>query len=115
VRVGSFTLREAVTLEALKSGHSLQLRKPDAILAALPAVAVHSTQLVTLQQGKSVILAEGFPPERLAKPTCGRRFLVRICGETGALAGIGEVVNGGSLRPVRMMPHSGKTNERKNE
>jgi tRNA pseudouridine55 synthase len=105
-RVGKFMRRDAIALAALGDGHLPELKKPEVVLAALPPVALHSLQLAVLRQGRQLPLAEGFSSERMNTPTWRHRFLVRVHDLAGTLAGIGEVVSGGSLRPVRMMPWS---------
>ena len=84
------------SLEAvLADPGSIALLPPDAALPHLPAVALEEAAASRLRMGQAVSLPEGLP----APAATG---LCRVYGPGGAFLGIGEILPGAGLKPVRL-------------
>lgn len=107
LRVGRFTLREAVTLEALErliaDGAAPPLLPIETALDALPTVPLSETEAGRLRQGQPVLLIRRQDLERLS------RVAESVSGEATALATAhGQPValvrvEGAEIRPVRVL------------
>jgi tRNA pseudouridine55 synthase len=97
-RVGPFTLAEAVSWEALDAQPAAALwarvRAADSALGDWPILRLDARALSRFEHGQSVEVAP-------ARTACGA--LVRVHAADGRLVGVGEVVDGGRTRPVRML------------
>jgi tRNA pseudouridine55 synthase len=97
-RVGPFTLDDAVPWAALQADSAAALwarvRSADSALAGWPAIRLDARAAARFEHGQSV---ETAPP----RTSCGS--LVRVHTADGRLLGIGEVVEGGRTRPVRVL------------
>lgn len=107
LRVGRFTLREAVTLEELErliaDGAAPPLLPIETALDALPTVPLSETEAGRLRQGQPVLLIRRQDLERLS------RVAESVAGEATALATAhGQPValvrvEGAEIRPVRVL------------
>jgi tRNA pseudouridine55 synthase len=97
-RVGPFTLAEAVSWEAIETEPAAALwarvRAADSALGDWPTLRLDARALSRFEHGQSVEIA----PARAASGS-----LVRVHAADGRLVGVGEVVDGGRTRPVRML------------
>lgn len=97
-RVGPFTLDAAVSWEELTTESAAALwarvHPAEAALADWPVLRLDARALARFEHGQSVDVA----PARAAAAT-----LVRVHAADGRLAGVGEVLEGGRTRPVRML------------
>lgn len=108
LRVGGFTLAEAITLEALEAlvadgDARIPLQPIEAALDALPTVPLNEAEAGRLRQGQSVLLIRRQDVERLT------RVSESLSGEATALATAhGQPValvrvEGAEIRPVRVL------------
>ena len=97
-RVGPFALPAAVTWEALTTEPAAALwarvHPAEAALADWPALRLDTRALARFEHGQSVEIV----PARSSVAT-----LVRVHAVDGRLVGVGEVLEGGRTRPVRML------------
>jgi tRNA pseudouridine55 synthase len=97
-RVGPFSLASAVRWEALMTEPAADLwarvHPAAAALADWPAVRLDTRALARFEHGQPVDVA----PARTSAAT-----LVRVHAADGRLVGVGEVLEGGRTRPVRML------------
>jgi tRNA pseudouridine55 synthase len=97
-RVGPFTLAQAVSWEALGTEPSALLwsrvRPAESALDDWPVLRLDARALSRFEHGQAVELAPG-------RSVAGT--LVRVHAADGRLIGIGEVVDGGRTRPVRVL------------
>jgi tRNA pseudouridine55 synthase len=97
-RVGPFTLGDAVPWAALQADSPAALlarvRSADSALTGWPAIRLDARAAARFEHGQSV---------ETAPPRTSRGSLVRVHTADGRLLGVGEVVEGGRTRPVRML------------
>jgi tRNA pseudouridine55 synthase len=97
-RVGPFTLAQAVSWEALGTEPAALLwsrvRPAESALDDWPVLRLDARALSRFEHGQAVELAPG-------RSVAGT--LVRVHAADGRLIGIGEVVDGGRTRPVRVL------------
>lgn len=79
---------------------AIPLLPPDAALPHLPAVALDGVATDRLRMGQTVSLAAGNPG--LSQPG-----LARVYGPGGTFLGIGEILPGAALKPVRLFNNLG--------
>jgi tRNA pseudouridine55 synthase len=93
--VGSFDVAGAYTLERLSeldpAARDACLLPPEAILDSLPALSLADSLCFYLRQGQAVFVPRA--------PTAG---WVRLHDKSGALIGVGEVLDDGKVAPRRM-------------
>jgi len=97
-RVGPFGLAEALAWEALASEPAAaiwaQVRPAASALAEWPAIRLDARAMGRFEHGQ---------PVEIAPPRASAGTLVRVHAADGRLAGVGEVVDGGQTRPVRVL------------
>jgi tRNA pseudouridine55 synthase len=97
-RVGPFTLGDAVRWEALQADPPAALwarvRSADSALTGWPAIRLDARAVARFEHGQYV---------ETAPPRTSRGSLVRVHTADGRLLGVGEVVEGGRTRPVRVL------------